>query len=110
MKIDLAFFLWLGLGAVILLGIGWALQQYQRAREMLEDWAERNQIQIEKSELRHFFKGPFFWGSSRGQFVYRVHVIDRAGQRRTGWVRVGSWFWGIWKNQVNVIWDDESSG
>ncbi len=106
MKIDLTFFLVLGIVAIALLVIGMTMQQYARAQALLDEWATRNQFRIERREYRRLFKGPFFWTSARGQFVYRVTVTDARGVTRVAWVRLGSWFWGIWKKQVQVIWDE----
>jgi hypothetical protein len=106
-NVNLNIFLALGLAAVLFLAIGSMLWQYGRAEEMLEAWAARHQLQIEQREHRHLFKGPFFWNASRGQFVYRVVVRDQYGQRRVAWVKLGSWFFGILQNKVQVVWETE---
>ena len=92
--------------ALFLISLGLRIMRQGRAEEMLEEWANQNKFQIVKYEYRRLFKGPFFWGSSRGQFVYRVTVTDSHGDTRVAWVRLGSWVWGVWKNQVQVIWDE----
>src|SRR5262249_35973173 len=54
---------------------------------------------------RNFFRGPFFWTSSKGQTVYRV-TVEVKGAVRTGWVRCGSWWLGLRSEQVEVRWDE----
>ncbi|MFD0893284.1 hypothetical protein KBB96_17820 [Luteolibacter ambystomatis] len=78
-----------------------------RARTLLEEWADSSGFRLLESEKRDFFKGPFFWGSSKLQVVYRITVCDRSGRERQGWVRCGDWFFGLMGSQVEVKWDDE---
>ena len=71
---------------------------FSRSRSLLERWADENGYEILESEYRNLFKGPFFFWSSEDQTVYRVKVRDREGQVRSGWVRCGGWFLGLWSN------------
>ncbi len=93
----------LALGAVATLAIVW---HFSRSSDLLHQWAERHGYRIVQQEYRNFFKGPFFWTSSKGQTVYYVTVEDRAGHRRNGWVRCGGWFLGLLSNDVEVRWDE----
>ena len=47
-----------------------------------------------------------FWTSSRGQTVYCVTVEDEQGNQRHGWVRCGSWLFGLLSDNVDVRWED----
>jgi hypothetical protein len=78
---------------------------FRRSRQLLENWAERNGFEILEAEYRHFFKGPFFWRSTKDQTVYRVTVRDRSGVR-SGWVRCGGWFLGLMTDKAEVRWDE----
>ena len=78
---------------------------YSKARTMLERWAARNGFRILRMERRDFRRGPFFWSTARGQVVYHIVVVDRHGRRRSGYVRCGGWFWGVWSEHVDVRWE-----
>jgi hypothetical protein len=77
----------------------------RRSRRVLERWAERNGYRIIDTDYRKFFRGPFFWTTSRGQTVYRV-TVDVKGAVQRGWVRCGSRRLGLFSNQVEVRWDE----
>jgi hypothetical protein len=79
----------------------------RRAGAILQRWAERNGLQLLDSEMRWFRRGPFFW-SGRGQVVYYVSVMDSRGQMHRGWVRCGSFWLGLWRDQAEVRWDTEN--
>jgi hypothetical protein len=72
----------------------------------LREWAERNGYLILESRLRYFFRGPFFWYGG-GQAVFRVVIEERKGNRRVGWVGLGSYWFGPLSSsgQADVIWD-----
>ena len=78
-----------------------------RSRRILQEWADENGYQLLNAKYAYFFKGPFFWTSSKSQTVYRVQVRDADGRTRNGWLRCGSWMLGLWSNQTQVRWDDE---
>jgi hypothetical protein len=78
---------------------------FGRSRDVLQKWADDNGFQIIESRYAHW-KGPFMWTSSKGQSVYRVTVRDRNGYTRSGWVRCGSWWLGLWSDSAQVRWDD----
>jgi hypothetical protein len=87
--------------AVVLIGF-----HYSRSNSLLQQWAERNHYRLVEQEYRTFFRGPFFWTTSRGQTVYYVTVEDSQGKRRKGWVRCGGWLLGMLSNNVEVAWDE----
>jgi hypothetical protein len=92
-----------GVAVLALLLFAW---QFRRSDTLLERWAERNGYTLIEREYRWFARGPFFWTSSKGQTVYRVTVEDKAGRRRSGWVRCGGWFFGLLSDTAEVRWDD----
>ena len=81
---------------------------FSRSRSVLEQWAQANGYEILHSEYRNLFRGPFFWTSSKGQTVYYVKVRDRAGHERSGWVRCGGFWAGLFSDKAEVRWEDES--
>lgn len=95
----------LGFAAAIAVVIAMLTWHYSRAKTILDHWAESNGYEILASERRWFFRGPFFWTTSRGQEVYYVTVRTPDGQERRGWVRCGNWFLGILVNQAKVRWE-----
>jgi hypothetical protein len=84
-------------------GIFW---HFSRSRSILEKWAEENGYLLLESDYRNIFKGPFFLTSSRQQTVYHVKVRDEAGNVRSGWVRCGGWFMGLWSEKADVRWEE----
>jgi hypothetical protein len=91
---------------VIALGLLATYWHFARAKAMLQRWTQQNGFHVVDRHYCFLFKGPFFWTTSRGQVVYRVTVEDSAGKRRSGWVRCGSWFFGVLSDRVEVRWDD----
>jgi hypothetical protein len=76
-----------------------------RSRTILEQWAQDMNYTILESDFRIFRRGPFFWTTSRGQTVYYVTIRDRQGMKRSGWVRCGGWWTGLFSNKAEVRWD-----
>ena len=89
--------------AVITLAICW---RFSRSRSLLEQWATQNGYKILKSENRNIFRGPYFLRSSEGQTVYYVKIQDTTGRIRSGWIRCGGWWAGLFTNKVDVKWED----
>jgi hypothetical protein len=88
---------------IVVLGLMW---HFGRSNSLLQQWAADNEYRILRQEYRTFFKGPFFWSSTKGQTVYYVVVEDSEGNKRRGWVRCGGWWFGLLSNNVEVRWDD----
>ena len=80
---------------------------YSRSRSVLEQWAEENGFELLETDQRHLFRGPFFWTTTKGQSVYRVVVRDSSGRVRRGWVRCGSFWFGLMSSKAMEKWDDE---
>jgi hypothetical protein len=92
--------------AFMLLIVITSVWHFRRSRGLLDRWAERNGYRIIDSEYRKFFRGPFFWSTSKDQTVYRVTVELEKGRMLTGWVRCGSRFLGLLSDKVEVRWDE----
>ena len=91
----------------LLLGIVMLIFHYQRSRSILNKWAATNGYRILSSERRHLRRGRFFLTTARGQEVNRVMVEDSAGTIRRGYVRCGSYFFGMFSDKAEVRWDKE---
>ena len=96
----------LSIGIFVVLAILACSWHFGRSSSMIQKWADGNQFQIVSKEYCWFFKGPFFWTSSRGQTVYRVVVEDSQGRSRSGYVRCGGFFLGLFTDQIEISWDD----
>lgn len=92
-------------GAFAVLAVLAIVLHFGRSGSLLQQWAMKNDYQIIRQEYRSFFKGPFFWTSTRGQTVYYVVVEDSDGNRRSGWVRCGGWWLGLLSDNVEVRWE-----
>lgn len=89
---------------ILLLVIASFAWHYGRSNSLLERWAEENSFTILNSEYRYFFRGPYFWTTTKGQTVYYVTVLDKSGHTRSGWVRCGGWWLGLMSDHVEVRW------
>ena len=95
--------LFVALLVLVSFGLRW---QYTRSETLLERWAEENGFTIVERRLRHLFRAPFTWTTAEGQTVYRVTVVDSSGRERRGWVRCGSFTFGLLSDKVRVRWDE----
>jgi len=75
---------------------------------MLVHWADTNDYQLIHHEYRMMLRGPFFLRSSNLQIVFYVAVIDKQGQKHSGYVCFGNWLAGLLSNETRVIWDEPS--
>ena len=92
-----------GIAAVVVL---LTVVQHSLSRSLLQKWAEMNHCRVIEKRFLFFSYGPFSWTSTQGQFVYYVTIEDSQGNRRKGWVRTGDWLFGVFKDKVDVIWED----
>jgi hypothetical protein len=97
------FFAILAVLIAMIFGLRW---HFARSAAILQKWADENGYEILEKSYRHFFRGPFFFRTTKDQAVYRVAVRDKAGHVGTGWVACGSWWWGLWSNQAKARWDE----
>ena len=79
---------------------------FPRSKSLLRHWALRQRFEIVHSELRWVFKGPYSFLCSRCQTVYRVRVRDHQGRERSGWVRCGGIWTGLFSDEAIVTWDE----
>jgi hypothetical protein len=93
----------IGVGVLIFTLLWW---YYAKSYSVLEQWATESGYRLVSHEYRYSFKGPFSRTTPNNQTVYYVRVEDRHGNRRSGWVRCGGWFWGLLSDNVEVRWDD----
>lgn len=96
----------MGFLALVLLIIWAWVWHFRRSTELLHRWAQRNGYTLLASERRYLRLGPYWWRKSKGQEVFRVAVSDQAGQERSGYVRVGGWWWGMCSDRTDARWDD----
>lgn len=90
---------------MITIVIGSLAWTHYRAMILLRNWATENGYQLLQHEARYLRTGPYFWRRSRNQLVYYVTVLDPQGWRRSAYLRLGNWFFGMLGNQVDVTWD-----
>lgn len=78
-----------------------------KANSLIKQWADANGYQLLQRERRFVRQGPFSWNSTRSQVVYRVVVLDLQGNNLTGWIRLGSWWLGLFGNKpaLEVKWN-----
>jgi hypothetical protein len=91
------------LGITILVSV--LVLMFLRARQILETWAEENGYEILSSDLRLLSRGPYSWTLFGKQWVFHVTVRDSERTVRTGFVKCGSFWWGIWVNRAEAKWD-----
>ena len=76
------------------------------AKRRIGDWALRNNYTINTCKLCLFNIGPFsYFGTSGGQSIFRIEALDTKGHMRTGYARAGGFFFGLWRDRVEVKWD-----
>lgn len=88
--------------AVAILTMWW---HFSRSRNMVEQWARDNGMELIEAERRFLRRGTYWWRTAKGQEVFRITVRDSSGQVRRGYARVGGWFMGMMSDQVSVEWD-----
>jgi hypothetical protein len=96
----------IGMGGIVVLII---YAHFVRSRSLLIGWARQNDFEILASDYRKFRRGPFFWTSSKNQTVYYVTIRDRENQVRSGWLRCGGFWGGVWSDKTEVRWDNSAT-
>lgn len=113
MDVFIPLFFMAGIGLVIVGGTAgvvlYMVWYFSRSRRLLDQWAAANGYRILESEVRLFFRGPYFMISSNAQTVYRVKVLDRQGNTKSGWVKCGSFFLGVFEDKVEARWEPEAT-
>ena len=91
---------------VLLLGISIIIivlvLMYSRAQMILRTWAEGNCYQILSSDLRFLGRGPYSYTLLGKQWVFYVILKASDGTTRTGYVKCGSFFWGVIINRAEA--------
>lgn len=100
---------------LIVLAVGMAVAvlvwilQLVRTRQMLDDWARDNGYVLVEVKRRFFATGPFFGRTKEGQEVFRIRASDKQDRCFSGYVRVSSFFLGLFCDTVTAEWDDEDA-
>ncbi len=76
----------------------------RKSKRMVEEWARQQGMHLVSSEFRWWRRGPFFWKSSRNQTVLYVTVRMTDASIRSAFIRCGSWWWGLFQDQMEVKW------
>lgn len=77
------------------------------AKGLIRQWALNNDWEIIRCRLRLFRLGPFsYFGSSAGQYIFRIEAMNNGGTIRTGYARAGGFFFGLLRRRVEVRWDN----
>jgi hypothetical protein len=91
---------------VIVLGLLITWWRFQRASGMLREWARERGYELLSYQYCGFWRGPFWFWTSKGQMVYYIQVRQPDGSVRGGYVRLGNWFVGMLADEVEVAWDE----
>lgn len=75
-------------------------------KAILDEWAASQGFEVVHSERRWLFLGPFSWFTPENQAVYHVTVRDANGIERSGFLRCGGFFLGLFSKKAEVRWDD----
>ena len=78
-----------------------------RSQSIIQKWAAQNGFQLLRCQQKFLGTGPFrWWTSSRSQTIYSVTVRTPDGCDRSGWIRCGSFWGGIYfSNDAEVRWE-----
>lgn len=91
--------------------VGWMLWRRRREAQIIRRWAAAqrySQVRIERPFVP--FDSPFgLFTTGRGQSIVRVSLIDNTGTRSTGYARLGSYWWGLWSDRVETVWDRQAT-
>ena len=72
----------------------------------VEKWANEQEIKIVKCKVIWFFHPFPKFTTSRSQVIYKALVLDRDGNKRIAWLRVGGYWLGCFVQKVECIWSD----
>ncbi|WP_265596199.1 hypothetical protein [Verrucomicrobium sp. BvORR106] len=95
----------LQMALVVALIAGGTGAQILRAKQIMREWLKETGKQPIQSEVRFFDTGPFILTFLRGQYVFRIAIVDADGVRRDGWLRVGNFFGVFFSDKAEVVWD-----
>ena len=92
----------------VVIALIWTFARFGKAESILDEWARANGYHLLECRRKDLFRGPYFFTTSKTQLVYRIVVSDAAGNRRSGYARVGGFMTGLLSEKVSVRWDDEN--
>ena len=76
------------------------------AKRRIAQWAKDNNYTVTKCKLCLFGIGPFsYFGTSGGQYIFRIEAMSSEGKVRSGYARAGGFFFGLLRSRVEVKWD-----
>lgn len=105
---DTRHFIWLFVGACVVLAIGIGLLRFMRARSVaiLRKWADEGGFEILQRDQEFIGGGPFKW-TNRNQTVFFLRVRGRNGCERSCWARCGGDLLGVFFSDViEIMWDE----
>jgi hypothetical protein len=86
--------------------LGWNFYYVRLAERILRRWAAEHDFEV-VSFKRVIFGHPFgFMINSRSQVILAITVRDRKGRERSGWLKCGSFWAGVFSNEAQVKWRD----
>jgi len=80
---------------------------YSRAQMILRTWAEENDYQMISSNMRFLSRGPYTYTLLGKQWVSHVVVRTSDGTTKTGYVKLGSFLWGVMVNRAEARLDGQ---
>jgi hypothetical protein len=87
---------------------GWWMYrwQYTKADDLLDNWARSNHYQVLKKEKANpGGTGPGVRYAENTQVIYRIEVLDAAGQIKTALIKIGGETAGTLSDAIEVVWD-----
>lgn len=100
-------FIPLAVVALVIFFVNWFYSS--RSQSIIQNWANQNGFQLLRYQQKFFRTGPFrWWTIGRGQTIYTVIVRTPDGRDRSGWIRCGSFWSGVYfSNDTEVRWETE---
>lgn len=84
---------------IIVIHVAWA-------KVRINQWATRNKFKMIKCKLCLVDIGPFsYFGTSGGQSIFKIEVMNEQGEIRKGYARAGGFFFGLLRKRVEVKWN-----
>ena len=98
--------------AIVALGIAVAspilwLRRW-RMRAIVARWAAEHRFEVISCEERTFSPFTFTLGKSRNQDVVLVSVVDAQGNKRTCWLKLGNYLFGLLTDEVECQWAEHA--
>lgn len=80
-----------------------------RIKSMLAAWAAANGFTVLEAKRRLFPPLRMLLTTSKQQTIIRIKIYDLATHRiRNGWLRLGSYWWGLLNDDaIEIAWDED---